>query len=436
MKINLRNIPKVSQHPLTILAAVVAGVALGKGLPEWVPVVSGIGDLYLKLLEMCILPLMMAAIVSSVGSMFMSNVGERFIARTALVFILGLFAVALLSIVMGVIFSPGASLNHDSIATMGKEIIRVENHGDWAGDASRSPITDFLREVIPSNVFDAATKGKNLSLLFFSILLGAALGLCKDKGGDTALRSAGGAYEAILKMIGWVMFLLPVGLIFIVAGQVQRFGADLVSSMARLVAVIILTSLLLSIIYTWIIHRATGSGPIKALTQLRSPLMIALVTANSYASIPSALEKLKHSFHLDRQKTDLVLPMGISLNPQGNVIHFVIATLFVAQIYGAQLSFSDYLIVAVAGTFAAIAAAGAPGIAALSMLVIVFEPLQLPTTVGIILLAAIDPIIDPILTAANLHCNCATSAILASDGQPQPHSDSSSATPCTEQTAA
>lgn len=85
-------------------------------------------------------------------------------------------------------------------------------------------IIEFVRDIIPSNVFEAATQGKNLSLLLFSILLGAALGKCSEQGGDIAIKAATGAYEALLKIVGWIMYALPVGLVLIIAGQVAQVG--------------------------------------------------------------------------------------------------------------------------------------------------------------------------------------------------------------------
>lgn len=401
-------------HPLAIMGAVITGGVIGWLNKPLAIELGRLGELYLALLEMCILPLMIGAIISGIGTLFIRQVGNAYVMRIGVVFLGGMALVAVITLAIGLSIGPGKKLEGGSAETLGAEVTRFESATtESLGDDHK--IIEFVRDIIPSNVFEAATQGKNLSLLLFSILLGAALGKCSEQGGDVAIAAATGAYEALLKIVGWIMYALPIGLVLIIAGQVAQVGPSILASMLKLVGCVYLIAILLMIFYTVVIARATGVPILQSFKRLKEPLLISFASSSSYAAIPSALSSLRAGFSLNPTKTDLILPLGINLNPQGNVVHFVLAVVFVSQIFNMEFGAYEIFIVIVAGVFAAIAAAGAPGIAALGMLVIVFEPLNLPVAIGVALLAAIDPIVDPILTTVNVHSNCATAAVLAKD---------------------
>ncbi|MBU2984642.1 dicarboxylate/amino acid:cation symporter [Saccharophagus degradans] len=399
-------------HPLAILGAVALGGTIGWLNKPLAIELGRLGEIYLALLEMCILPLMIGAIVSGIGSLFIRKIGNAYVMRIGIVFVGGMILVAIITLTIGLLVGPGKGLEASSAEILGAEVTRFESAVTGSlGDDHK--IIEFVRDIIPSNVFEAATQGKNLSLLLFSILLGAALGKCSEQGGDIAIKAATGAYEALLKIVGWIMYALPVGLVLIIAGQVAQVGPGILTSMLKLVACVYAIALLLMVFYTLVIARSTGVSIIESFKRLKGPLLISFVSSSSYAAIPSALSSLRNGFSLNPTKSDLILPLGINLNPQGNVVHFVLAVVFVSQIFNLDFGPYEIFIVIVAGMFAAVAAAGAPGIAALGMLVIVFEPLNLPVAIGVALLAAIDPIVDPILTTVNVHSNCATAAVLS-----------------------
>ena len=135
--------------------------------------------------------------------------------------------------------------------------------------------------------------------------------------------------------------------------------------------------------------------------------------ATALAALPFALEGLHTHLGFEKESTDLVIPLGITLNPHGNIICFSIMAVFIGQLYDTSFSAADLAAMIPIAALAGVAASSAPGIAALSMLALVLEPFGLPALVGIILLTAINPIIDPILTAVNIMGNCACVSIVA-----------------------
>ena len=137
--------------------------------------------------------------------------------------------------------------------------------------------------------------------------------------------------------------------------------------------------------------------------------------ASRYAAIPAARRGLRKNLGVSKQLANLVVPLGISLNPQGSVLQFSLAAIFSTQLYAISLSWQEYLLILFGSALAGLAASSAPGIVGLGMLSIILSPLGIPVSVVVILLAAIDPLVDPVLTLVNVHANC-TATVVASRG--------------------
>ena len=139
--------------------------------------------------------------------------------------------------------------------------------------------------------------------------------------------------------------------------------------------------------------------------------MVAFGTSSSFAAIPSALRCLQNNLKVSKSNTNLVIPLGISINPQGSVMYFALATVLIAQIYNVPLGPQGLVIAFIGSILAGMGTSGVPGAGALSILALILVPLGLPAQTAIILLIAIDPIMDPLLTALNMHANCAATVL-------------------------
>jgi proton glutamate symport protein len=145
-------------------------------------------------------------------------------------------------------------------------------------------------------------------------------------------------------------------------------------------------------------------------------LVVAFGTSSSFAAIPSALRCLQNNLKINRGTTNLVIPLGININPQGTVMYFALSTILIAQIYNVSLGSQGFMIALIGSILAGMGATGVPGAGGLSILALILGPLGLPVQTAIILLIAIDPIIDAILTVTNVYANCAAT-VLAEESQ-------------------
>ncbi|MBF0425957.1 MAG: dicarboxylate/amino acid:cation symporter [Magnetococcales bacterium] len=405
--------------PWLILAGIVAGGYIGAYHGNVAKEMGTYGDAYLNLLKMCVIPILITSITFSLGNMLRMGASSGFIKRIVVVFLSCLLLSSAVGLVSGMVFQPGAKLDKATKDTMGKEILQSEMTSDaQAGSApkekSEAGLSGFLLKMIPSNVFVSIVEGKNLSILVFVVLFGVAMGVNRHASAAVALDVMNAFYESMLTIIQWTMYALPFGLMCLVASQISQVGTEILAATIKLVALVYVASLFLGALFIVLIRIYSGKRLGEIIGALREPLLIAFGSGSSFTAVPSALMALKNKLGCDRNSADLIVPLGIALNPAGSVLHFSISSVFIAQLYGANVA-GNWSVFLIGSVLAGIAASGAPGLAALSMIAIVTDPLELPTGVAVTLLAAIDPVIDPILTLVTVHANCTAPIMVSGD---------------------
>lgn len=406
---------RILKSPWLALASIVLGSYVGIAHPSLAKHIGPIGDVYLALLEMFVLPIVVTALIHAVGRILMQGIGGRYLRRVVSVFIIGMGMASLIALILGSIFQPGSALGEGSRKVLGQAIIQFEQTG--AADKisqSESGIIGFLHTMIPGNVFAAASNGNSLALVFFCIVTGIALGMSKNEKAKATLRVVEAGYDAFMIIISWIMYALPVGLFCLVASKLANMGSGVLMAMGAFVGVFYLGALALILIYLVLTAWRSKGGIWRALKAVKEPLIVAAGTSSRFASIPAALRAVNVELRRDPVSSSLVIPLGMNINLQGSVFYFTLAALFAVELYGKTLTPAEYLMVPIAGMFAAIAASDAPGIAAIGMISIILAPLGIPVGVTIILLSVIDPILDPMVSLTDVHGNCAAAVLVTS----------------------
>ncbi len=397
----------------------ISGVLIGWQYREIAFCLAPLGEAYLSLLQMCIIPIMITAVLSSLGHLFVSGEAATYIGRLLIVFILGMVIASVVGLSVGMVTEPGASFSKKAQMTLGKKISETESISSDLSHSTRPDLLSFLKEIVPNNVIRAMSQGKNLPVLFFTILLGIALGLVRSPGGKIAKDFIDVIFDALLRIITWVMYGLPFGLCCLLAYQIAQVGLDIMLALLKLVILCYLCAFILIGIYGIAMWLKLRGSFFRSFIALKETFVVALGTSSSFATIPSALRCMQDNLHLDVQATRLVVPLGVSLNPHGTAMYFAISAVFFAQLYNVSLSVPALIIIIVGSILAGLAATGAPGAGALAMIALVLEPLGLPVATAVILLTAVDPILDPIITLTTVHANCAAAAMVAKDQHKQ-----------------
>ncbi len=418
--------------PGAVFIGIAAGVLIGIFNK---PLARGIepgGTIFLSLLQMCVLPIMFAAVASSLANLLLSEGVARNLRRILGVFCMVMFLSAGFGALLGVVGQPGSRIDGSDRNVMGRILaessagLGAGSGGAFAPDAlvklseplqeqtvSRPDFLNFVAHLIPTNIFSSLSRGENMRILIFAVVFGISLASIPPGHSENIIQGMSGIFKAFENVISWVMYLLPFGLCSLLAGQIARTGFELVLSMGFFTALIYLSGLALIVFNTLVIQGMSGGTLGEVLSALRQTMIISFGTRNSFAAMPAALEAMSGDLSMDRQTCKLVIPLGITMCRFGTVMAFALISIFFAQLYNVVLTPLDYVVIISGSAAAGVASAGMPGIVALSMLSMVFTPLGLPLEAAITLMLAIDPIIDPIMTLVNVHTNCAATAVIA-----------------------
>ncbi|WP_225913971.1 dicarboxylate/amino acid:cation symporter [Leptolyngbya ohadii] len=410
------------RSPWTIGFSAAIGVYLGTAQPQVAAWIAPIGKVYLGLLKMCVLPILLSAITVSVGRLMTAPNARQSIRRIVVVFPLGLLLVSSLSVTIAAIAQPGKNLSAAALEKLGVLVNQsgIDLEVSLSGTETETPafpLDQFIGSLVPDNIFSALSEGQTLRVLVFAIIFGIALGLVRDPVTRSLFESLESIYRACNRLIQGLTLLLPIGLCSLLAAQLSQLGLDILAPMMRFVLVTILTFVIIYVLSTILIWKQTKQSPLTVLAQLKEPTFLALATSSSLACIPSAISTLSDNLGFDRQTTQLVTPLSITLCRFGSVIYFASAALFVAQLYNKDLGGEQLAIVALLAILAGMATSGATGVVTLTMLDIVLNPLRLPLEAVLVLFIAIDPILDPFRTLGIVHTGMAATALIA---QPEP----------------
>lgn len=399
---------RVLKNPITIIAAMLSGVLLGVAAQEqqWALTMSRaiapVGQVYLDLLRMTIIPILISAIITSIGQIFGNSDSQRFLLRIVIYSLLFLLIASVVSLGVGLVMRPGAVLSGEAQITLGRALTAADQSGESRVIVQESQgIFSFFDQLIPQNIFESLGDGASLQILFFSIMLGVASGFLNREQRSYMLGVTDALFNAFFTIIEWIMYLLPIGLFCLLAGQIASTGLEIILAMTRFVASVYLVALIVFIGSALVITTTLKVGLFRALGALKDSLLIAFGTQSTFASMPAAIEGLDN-LGVDEEVVNLAIPLGAVVSRFSMVMLYGVATVFASQLYNVPLGFGQLATACVLVVLAAIAGAGTPGIVSLAMIAIVFGPLGLPSTAIVVLLLAVNPVIEPVTTLTNI----------------------------------
>lgn len=407
----LKRAGAVFSSPWAALIGLAGGAFFGMWMPQAAEFLVQPGKLYLSLLQMCVMPIIVTAIAGSLARMVMLNAEITVsLPRMVLVFLCGLLTVAAVTLAVGMIFQPGSGLELSQRAFLAQQVFQYEDH---TGTPVANGLWTMVDKIVPSNVFRSAASGDTPAVLVFSVLLGLGLGHLDKKQGGLAIDLFDAFYNALLRIMKWVLTVLPLGLFALMAGQVgQGAFKGILFQLGWIVLSFYMLAILMAAVMTLLTSWRRRMHPWQVLVGLRIPLMMAFGTSSSLAALPATLNSCETALGIRRSSAQLVLPLGFSLNPLGNVLHVIISSLFILQLYGLETGLDTGLVLMFGGVLVACAMSGSPGIASISLLASLLAPFGVPVEVALVLLIALDPILDPMLTLLNVFGNVTATSLI------------------------
>ena len=376
------------------------------------------GKFYINLLQLTIFPIVMSAIITSLAGLMKSKHLSQFILRFIIIFTCFYLLFGTIGTISGVLLKPGEGLSYKAQEVLGKAIQQdsdeiVVSLSEPLKEMPKRNFLTFLLSVIPDNIFRALVYDSKLQVVFFSIIFGVMVGLLRGKLSEYLMNTFSAIMDAFQLIINWILYLLPIGIICLLTTQISEVGLDILLAMTKFVLSFFLLGLVIITLNTIIVWRRSKENLIYVLKALLDPIIISLVTRNSFAALPASINAMDTKLRFFSRTTKLLMPLGTTIGRFGNILYFSLAAIFVAQLYGIDLRMNQYSMIIIGSIFAGVATAGATGPATISVLSFVLMPLGLPIQAVLIVFIAIDAIIDPMRTLIIVHSNIAATSLIA-----------------------
>ena len=273
------------------------------------------------------------------------------------------------------------------------------------------PLIDVLANIFPSNPFKAMVEGNMLQVIVFALLVGLAIGRAGVPGQRIA-KQFSDWNEVLMTLVNMLMQLAPYGVFSLLFTLFASKGLgpieELLAYMLTVVGVLLLHGL---VVYSVILRITTGLSPIIFLRKMWPVQLFAFSTASSSATLPVTIRNAEQHLGVGTRAASFVLPLGATINMDGTAIMQGVATVFIAQAFGLELSMMDYLMVIGTATLASIGTAGVPGVGLIT-LAMVLQQVGLPVE-GIALIIGVDRLLDMLRTAVNVTGDAMVSVVIA-----------------------
>lgn len=381
---------------------------IGTMLVDWT---EWIGRLFLAMIKMVVVPLVFFSLIVGVASLGDFRKLGRMGGATLGFFTLTTIVALTIGILLTNILKPGNLLG---------EADRAELLGAYSGDAGSKvasaadapSLVDQIVGIVPTNPFAALASGDMLAVIFFAAMVGIAFTLMDPKRAAPAVKVVDSANEAMVTLVHIAMLLAPFGVAALLFEVVGSTGLSVLLALGAYAGVVLL-GLLLHIVFTYAtVLKVLVKLPVLAFLQaIRAPLVLAFSTSSSSATLPVTMEALQDNVNVSEETASFVLPIGATVNMDGTALYQAVAAVFIAQIYGIDLTIGDQATIVVSATMASIGAAGVPG-AGMITLAMVLTAIGVPTE-GIALVLGVDRILDMFRTSTNVVGDATATALIA-----------------------
>jgi len=387
-----------------VLIAIVLGAIVGSFWPsvatnDWI---KALGDGFVKLIKMVIAPIIFCTVVSGIAHIQDAKKVGRIGVKALVYFeIVSTFALVI-GLIIGNVVKPGAGF--------GSAAANAQAVANYAKQAEGQKSVDFILHIIPDTVVGAFAQGEILQVLLFSVLFGFAI-MSLGERGHTIRSFIDDAAHAVFGVISIVMRAAPVGAFGAMAFTIGKFGTGAILNLMGLIATFYLTAALFVFVVLGIIARLAGFSIFKFLAYIKDELLIVLGTSSSESALPSLMEKLER-LGCSKSVVGLVVPTGYSFNLDGTNIYMTLATLFIAQALGFDLTFGQQLTILVVAMLTSKGASGitGAGFITLAATLAVVDPRLVP---GMAIVLGIDKFMSECRALTNLCGNGVACVIVA-----------------------
>ena len=358
------------------------------------------GQIFLRLLFMLVIPLLFSALVVGVAEMGdLKALGRAGIKTLLLTIVVSSIAV-FIGIGMVNLFRPGDGVN----PALAQQLLEQGAAGaaNIVGNAPKSvELGQFFLDLIPSNVFTAASQNQILPVMVFALLFGIGLVMARSRSTDRLQEVIEGIFEVTMKLINLVIKLAPIAIACLMFNLAALFGWELLVRLAAYVGVAVGAMLIhMFVVYPIVVWTMGGMSPVKFFSAVREPMVVAFSTASSNASLPVALRAAEFELKLPRKIARFVLTVGATANQNGTALFEGVTVLFLAQFFNVDLSLTQQVVVMLVCILGGVGTAGVPA-GSLPVVAMILVMVGVPAE-GIGLILGVDRFLDMCRTTLNV----------------------------------
>lgn len=419
------------QNGILIIVSIIIGLYLGNFYGEWVDIFVPYGQILSKLLSVWILPILLSGITLTMIKLISQHREQEKNYLTKII-ITGLFFISIVStitlLIAKIVLRSNEALRNNSelLSTLGKLLIEEQVNSSLKipliglVDHYEAPrLLDLIINIIPNNIFYALAQHQTASIVFFAVVFGFFYGdfygESKKKNHNYSDRFVKGLeviHESLSKSMGWFKLLLPFLLIIKAADITHKLGGKVFISMSNFVISFMIIFAVIFLISFLIILIRSQLSILVVISSLINPIVFTLFTRDSLNSIPFTTSALHTNLKFDETTVKLVTPFLMTITRFGSVAYLIFSALFVTELYSQKPDLSEIVILIAMSTILGISTSGEEGI--IGLLIPILSLLSVPPEAALVLLSAVDPIIEPFREVSTVLPTIAATTIIAS----------------------
>ena len=412
----MRNIPLHWKILIGMVLGVIFGLALSflsGGVAFIGDYIKPFGTIFINLLKLIAIPLILASLIKGVSDLKDISKLSQMGGRTILIYVTTTLIAVTIGLILVNTIQPGKSISVDTR----KELVEAyatdaEQKREAAAKQREAGPLQALVDIVPSNIFAAATNNRNmLQIIFFALFFGIGMILLPEESAQPVKAFFDSFNAIILKLIDMIMMVAPYGVFALLAALVvEAPSLELFQALALYAVTLLLGLAAMILVYAVIVKAFTGRNPSFFFKGIAPAQLLAFSTSSSAATLPVTMECVEENLGVDKEVTSFVLPIGATINMDGTSVYQGVAAVFIAQAFGLDLSLSAQLGIIFTATLASIGTAAVPS-AGIVMLVIVLAQAGIPEA-GLALIFAIDRPLDMCRTIVNVTGDAAVSMLV------------------------
>ena len=353
-----------------ILIAMILGIAVGLALGETAQIFAPIGDLFMQLIKMVVVPMVLFSLIGGAASLGNSSSAGKIGLLTFIYYTITTIIATVIGLIFSIVFKPGEGI---SLASLG-----VQASSEYADKGGIPGFWETLIGFVPANPFEALVSGNILQIIVFSLFIGFAIANLSGEKKEFLLKFFNYMTEVTVNIMTAIMCIAPLGVFGLMAGSsVAMFSKC-----------------------------TTFKQFFKSMYKVQ---LFAFTTASSMATLPLNMKTTIEELHVSKETTSFALPLGATINMNGNAAYYAMAAIFFAQMFGIELTITQYIAIIFTSTVGAVGQAGVPGPTLLVVAVLMSANIPIE---ALPILFGVDRIFDMLRTAVNITGDAACATIV------------------------